>query len=82
MKAYAECPGDMERRLGTVQVENNEVATPRDLALAKVEVNCTFWLIVQSISKNMAYAQTRETRFVSSECSLQILAKMGQYPLI
>ena len=30
MKAYAECQRDMEGRLGIVQVQNNEVATPGD----------------------------------------------------
>ena len=33
MKAYAECQRDMEGRLGIVQVQNNEVATPGGLEL-------------------------------------------------
>ncbi len=53
MKAYAECQRDMEGRLGTVQAQNKEVVTPRDLALAEVEIHCTLWLIITQFLKSV-----------------------------
>ena len=53
------------------------------LGYTKIDRNVTFWLLVESISKNQDLSvQTRKTRFVGLKCSLQILAKMGQCPLI